>query len=429
MATHSKTYKIVWLVIIAILCFPLIQSLSNIVTTKPLHGAIAKAKSAEFNWETWLSESYQENITPYLKENIGFYSDFIRINNQLNYWLTNEANAKGVVIGKSGYLYETNYIKAYLGTDFIGEEAIKNKVEAMAAFRQKLKEKGKELLVILAPGKASYFPEFIPRENVSLVYPEKTNYIAYKKALNQQQVPTIDANEWFRNMKDTSQYPLFPKCGIHWSKYGEYLIADSLSNYLNTLFPDYFPTLKLQDITWSKTNLDTDFDLGNGMNLLLPISAFPMAYPTFQYSETNTPKKKAIIVADSYYWGLHNAGVTSNFFENGEFWYYNKEIHFTTGKTKQPIDETFDINGAIANTDLVILLATDANLYKFPYGFLEQYQQGINELLKKEIAKNIKRIKASSEWLENITKKAKERGITLEEAIYNDAKYLANQRL
>jgi hypothetical protein len=80
---------------------------------------------------------------------------------------------------------------------------------------------GKQVLVILAPGKASYFPEFIPDE-MATITKLNTNYEGYKAELKESTVPFIDAHQWFRNMKDTSRYPLFPKCGIHWSKYGEY---------------------------------------------------------------------------------------------------------------------------------------------------------------------------------------------------------------
>lgn len=429
MGFTTKTYRVIWFLLVILLCLPLIQSFTNVIKSKPLHGAINKIKQEKFTWEGWFNESYQNNITPYLKEEVGFYPDFIRINNQIKYWLTKQASAKGVIIGKNGYLYETNYIKAYLGTDFLGNEAIEKKVNAIVSFRQRLNAKGKELILILAPGKASYFPEFIAKENVPLDYPEKTNYIVYKKELNKREVPTIDANEWFRSMKDTSQYPLFPKCGIHWSKYGEYLMADSLSKYLNTMFPECFPRLKLQEITWSKTNLDTDYDLGNGMNMIFQLPVFPMAYPTFHFSEPKHPKKKAIIVADSYYWGLHNAGVTKNFFDNGEFWYYNKEIHYVNGKAKLPIDDSFSYSDAINHTDLVIMIATDANLYKFPYGFINQVEDLSNQKLKQLTNQYITKIKSSPEWLKNIGVKAKERGISLEEAIYRDALYLAKKRL
>lgn len=427
MGHNTKTYRTIWFVLVVLLCLPIIQGITKVINIKPLQGDINAANATAFSWDGWFSESFQEKITPFLKEEVGFYPDFIRINNQLTYWLTNEANANGVVIGKSGYLYEKNYINAYLGNDFIGQEKINNRVNAIASLRQKLIQKGKELLVLLAPGKASYFPEFIPTENVPLIYPQKTNYVVFKNTLQQHQVPTIDANQWFRSMKDTSQYPLFPKCGIHWSKYGEYLMADSLSNYLNTLFPGSFPSIELETITWSDKNLNTDYDLGDGMNMIFQLPVFPMAYPTFKYSAVEQEKKKVIIVADSYYWGLHNAAFTNKSFNNGEFWYYNKQVYYGNGKQPEFLDEV-DVIENMNQADIIILMSTDANLYKFPFDLTERLSIS-KQNFEKRVLYHENRIYADAAWLEMVKQKAILKSISLEEAVTMDAEYLTRQEL
>jgi hypothetical protein len=426
MQDKQKILKWSWIFIVVALSLPLLQGVTKVISIRNLDGAITELPEPTWSSANWFSGVFQDNALPYLNEQIGFYPIFIRINNEAQYRLANVANAKGVVEGKDKYLYEVNYIRAYTGTDFIGDKQIKEKVALFQQFSDSVAKLGKQVLIVLAPGKASYFPEFLP-EGMASIKKLNANYEGYKTELKESTVPFIDAHQWFRSMKDTSQYPLFPKCGIHWSRYGQYLMLDSLSKYLNTINPGSAPRVILDEVNWSNKNLYSDYDLGKGMNMLSQFPVFPMAYPEFHFSQPTKPKKKAIVVADSYYWGLQSSNVSLNYFNEGEFWYYNKEIHFTNGKNKQFIDATTQVSDKIKDVDLFIFLSTDANLYRFPFDFFKKLKRATNLQLIKAIEKNIKRIKEDPRWLKNVAEKAKKKGISLEEAIYLDARYLATQ--
>jgi hypothetical protein len=426
MQDKQKILKWSWIFIVLALSLPLLQGVTKVISIRNLDGAITELPEPTWSSANWFSGVFQDNALPYLNEQIGFYPIFIRINNEAQYRLANVANAKGVVEGKDKYLYELNYIRAYTGTDFIGDKLIKEKVALFQQFSDSVAKLGKQVLIVLAPGKASYFPEFLP-EGMASIKKLNANYEGYKTELKESTVPFIDAHQWFRSMKDTSRYPLFPKCGIHWSRYGQYLMLDSLSKYLNTINPGSAPRVILDEVKWSDKNLYSDYDLGKGMNMLSQFPVFPMAYPKFHFELPLNSKKKAIVVADSYYWGLHSSGVSSNYFNEGEFWYYNTEIHFTKGKKKQFIDATTQVSDKIKDVDLFIFLSTDANLYKFPFDFFKKLKRATNLQLIKAIEKNIKRIKEDPKWLKSVAEKAKKKGISLEEAIYLDARYLATQ--
>jgi hypothetical protein len=424
MVKKNTLHKRLWLFISILLFFPLFQGITDIIKVKQLKGAVKELPMPTWSAPNWFSGSFQEKALPYLNKQIGFYPDFIRINNEVHYRLANVTNAKDVVEGKNQFLYEENYIKAYTGVDFVGEVQIKEKVALFQQFRDSVTLLGKEVLIILAPGKASYYPEFIPDE-LTEINILNANYTQYKKELEKSTIPFIDAHQWFRNMKDTSRYPLFPKCGIHWSKYGEYLIFDSLSRYLNMLSPASVPEVVLEHVTWSNKNLDTDYDLGNGMNMISQLPVFPMAYPIFHFDSAKQTHANAIIVADSYYWGMHNIEVNKHFFKESEFWFYNQEINYSNGKKSQIIDYNTQVAQHLDDAELFIFLSTDANLNKFPFGFFKRLSQAKDLQLIRVIEKNIKRIKGNPKWLKAVAEKAKKRGVSIEEAIYFDARYLA----
>ena len=104
-------------------------------------------------------------------------------------------------------------------------------------------------------------------------------------------------------MKGKSKYPLFPKCGIHWSKYGEYLAADSLIKFIRQYQLANVGGVEFEKVEMSATNNDGDYDIGEGMNLLFSLDTYPMAYPVYQFDSLNCEKNdRVLVISDSYYW-------------------------------------------------------------------------------------------------------------------------------
>lgn len=360
--------------ILFVISIPALQHYYEFKEEQPLNGAITVDEYTPYSWKTWLSGEYQESTEKYINSNFGFRSDFIRINNQRHYWLYRRAKANGVVVGEESYLYENNYIKAYYGTDWIGQKAIDEKTRKLKFIQQKLKESGTDLYVLFAPGKGSYCSEFIP--NVHLKKKRAhTNYSSYKGAFKKSGVNYIDFRSWFLDMKKDTPYPLFGKAGIHWSKYGEFLVADSLIQKIGEIRNAPVPDLILDKVQVEELNQLGDYDIGKGMNLLFDLPTFPMAYPHFHFEQdTSIIQQKVLFVADSYYWGMFNYGFSRDMFGDGRFWYYNKAIYPDSYEKPITVQE-IDIKTKAEENDVIIILSTDANLYKFAFGFIDELYQ------------------------------------------------------
>lgn len=420
--------------IISLLFLPMFQQKIKFIDLKPLNGSFETVNSPYFSSYDWFEGKYQAQQQDYLNQNIGFRNFFVRLYNQLHYTLYNQARANGVIIGKDNYLYEENYIKAHLGRDFIGADKIKEKTKKIKIISDTLKRKGIDLIILLAPGKGSFYPEFIP-ESYHPQNKSTTNYEVYKREISKKGIHLLDFHSWFREMKETSLYPLFPKTGIHWSKYGELLSVDSMINYINYIQKEkYIPQLFIGDIETSTKMRDTDDDIEKGMNLLFEIEDLSMGYPHFQIQHDNTSNKvKVLTVADSYYWGMFNWGCSRDAFNEGQFWFYNKQIYPDSYTTPVNVDD-INIVEQVEKNDVVILLSTDANLYKFAFGFIDQLYDGYFSLNQNEISKKgakeervqfyIRAIKETPEWIESIKKKASEENIPLDEAIRKNAEYM-----
>lgn len=280
------------------------------------------------------------------------------------------ANAKGVVVGKDGFLFERNYINAHFGVDFIGSDVIEEKVKKLAHVQEQLKKKGKHIVVVLAPGKGSFYPEYVP-DYLIPKHPLETNLEHFTKEFEKQNINHLNFNSWFLSMKGNSAYPLYPKCGVHWSKYGEYLVADSLLKYFEKETNYTFPKLLFDTIIVDNKNRDGDYDIGEGMNLFYELDTYPLAYPKYRFDvDSLIQSSKAMVVADSYYWGLFNKGMSRDCFNNGQFWYYNKQIFPESYENPLSVSDV-NIVQEVEKNDIVIIICTDANLFKFAFGFVD----------------------------------------------------------
>lgn len=358
--------------ILVLLLAPFVQQTKGIVFVEPLKGAVKTVERPDCTIDGWMSGQYQLQEDDFLKHNFGFRPLFVRVYNQLDYWLFGKIHTKNIVEGKDGYLFEVDYINEYLGRNFLGKEFLDKKVAKLKSISDSLSARGISLVVVLAAGKASYFPEYFP-DNFPPESKTISNYDYFSQAFTSLGILNIDFNRWFISLKDTSTYPLYPKGETHWSSYGAYLVADSIITYIENLKGIKLPHYKLKHFEVSESPRDNDHDIGEAMNLLFPVSIIPMAYPELTIDSTGVDAPvKAMVVADSYYWMLYRIGLSEKIFNNGLFWYYNKNIYSREfGWETIPISE-IDTRSEVEKNDIVFILQTEITLDRFAFGFVDK---------------------------------------------------------
>ncbi len=426
-----------FIILMIILFVPIAQQETGIVYEIPLHGAIKKVYAPVFTWNNWLSGKYQDKAEKYLNTHFGFRNAMVRLNNQIFYTFFRKAKANGVIIGKKGYLFEYSYFDAYYGTDFLGKDTLTKELTKLKAIQDTMKAQGKTLLLVLAPGKATFFPEYIPNR-----YKRKksiTNLEYYSKLSKKLGINYLNFSSWFVKMKDTARYPLYPKTGIHWSYYGMALAADSMFHEL-----EYLRHIDLPDIVWkgikmSKKLRNTDRDIELGMNLIFKLPNHPMPYPQLEVDTLGKTRPRALVIADSYYWQIYSAHIPQQVFREQEFWFYNKQIN---PKRKDGVAWTNEVNlsDELQKKDIVILLCTEPVLKRLFWGFIDDaydvyYKPEIyNKLHSKikldqtKIKRIIKGIINNKQWFSLEKEKAKRRNISVDSMIKLDAVYVLKQK-
>ena len=370
----DKLKKIFFVCLIIACLVPAIQKQYPFINSQGLKGWFPVSEIPVFSWKTWFSGEFQSKFDPALELNIGLHSAFVRVNNQINYSLFNFASAKNVVIGKEGYLFEDGYINSYLGRDGVNEGAVKLKIERAKYVQRELEKRGKHLLILLVPGKASFYSEYIPDRYLS--EGKKTSYYdLYSKHLPGSGLNYIDIKGYFLKMKNKTPFPLYPKQGIHWSSYGATLAMDSIINYIKYDLKINLPTMSLKEIEAPAMWRDTDYDIGTGMNLIFKLPHNQMGYPKITFeTDSNKIKPNVLTIGDSYYWNLIGLGLNTYVFRNNAFWYYNK-IAYVAPYPERPVEQS-EVLAEIKKQDIIILLQTEVYYNNVGMGFVETaYEQ------------------------------------------------------
>ena len=419
--------KVLAALLIVVLILPAIQQFTGFPKVRGLKGYFTMPPKPAFSFSGFYKGTYQDSLNNWVEHHIGFRPDLVRIYNQLRYSLFDTITAQSVVRGKHGFLYEINYIKALYGLDFVGHDKVQQHAGQLADISDWLRARNKHLLVMLAPGKASFYPEHVPDmfnipENIT------RNDFAYAQALTDRGVTVIQGNPWFSAMRDTSRYALFPKSGIHWSYYGMALAFDSLISTMEYVSGRKWLDFSIKSIEVSRRLRSPDRDLWEGLNILVPPNDFAMPYPDLSFIKTGDAPK-VMVVGDSYYWQWFGSGYATEAFGEHAFWYYNEQIY--PGNGSKPVERrNVDLLLRVLETDFIIILLTDANMYRFGFGFVEQLDEAIKQQQSltpedlQSLEQIIAGIRSSQDWMKVIIQKATERNISEDEMLRLDAMWV-----
>lgn len=302
------------------------------------------------------------------KQRVGFCNHGVRLYNELNYRLFHYSSAPKLILGKEDCFYENLYLDEYMGKDFIGEDVIRNKVILFKHLQDSLHRQGTELLLILEPGKARFEPEFLPN---GCKKGERTNFDRFLFYCKKYNVRMLDLNSYFCSIKKQSEHPLYSKHGIHWTTFGLWTAADTLQKYIEQQCRVQLPVFKHIGDSISDQNKDLDFDLEPPMNLLSQLQHEKLCFPIMQPVEFPSTRMKALIIADSYTWGLWDRGILTHWFAEPEFWYYYNTVYPDIWEPNVIFADKRHISKKVSDKDVVLLMITDANLRDFGWGFLE----------------------------------------------------------
>ena len=392
-------YDLVLFSILMVLLFlPLLQAHVLHIPLKPLNGVTVETEQPKFNLVSYRSGDYAKQEEAYVGEHFGFREPVIRLYNQYLWSCYKKTYAHDVVAGKQGWLYTPESVSDYYGNELLRwqdspEAARRNfdrEIRYMNHVRAILKEYDVEMLAFIAPEKSFLYPEYLPEREHNTNTFNASEYFLEK--FKETGFPCIDMTGWFRQMKDTVNYPLIPQTGAHWVFPAVYA-ADSLFRFMGDLKGIVLPHLTIGELH-EGDNHGADNDLEKLLNLTLPIRKrqgySPIADVTVE-SGPNSVKPKVLFIGNSFMWGIVNQVPMKDVFDEVEFWYYFSTAY--TGDPLMPNGNVVDLNllEKMLDFDYIVWFTTGNQLNKGTNGFANStiLTLGVDDSIRREYINTI----------------------------------------
>jgi hypothetical protein len=339
-----------------------------------LQGYVKKINKPTASYDALMETKYQSGFETYLSRNFGFRTTAVRIYNQYQFWAFKKAKAYSIVVGNNNSLFAKGYLNAFTGKTYLGDSIISDKSKGLLKIQNDLEAKGKNLLVVIAASKSSFFLDDIP--DIYLKESSITNYAAYLEKFNDLGINHIDFNEYLLKIKDSVPFPVYPRNAIHWSNYGSYLAADSLLRYIEKTSNKDLPDMLVDSIE-IKPPYGDDNDIERSLNLIFTIPDIDYAYPKLSYYKASKDSLNILVIADSFYWQFYRIGLHKEAFgEGSKFWFYYQEVY--PDQEKIPTNaRDLDFIEQMDHFDYIILLTQDGTFHSFAWDFIADYTEKV----------------------------------------------------
>lgn len=431
--SKKRTYSIHHVVILIAISIPLLRSFTLKDNKPDLTGIVISDEKPKLTSASWFDGGYQEVMDDYNNDHWAFKEISVRLNNQLYYDLFNQLRVKGFVSGKDNYVFSEEYIFSAFGDDMVDEKKVLTLMQKAKVIQDTLKKKGIDMLFVYAPGKGEYCVEYVEDKYKHPI--KQTNHNLYTKYGKQYGINQLDLYSWFNQMKPTTQYPLFPRFGHHWSYYGECLAIDTIIHHIENLHHCDMPDIRFGNIDVVDTARSRDADVLKSMNLYSnPDQNMKLAYPQVGWENDSLKNTTRVLtLSDSYWYGPVYMGILNGAFGGGYFWYYyNKVIPSPVPGEKVEVWQ-LDLKQSIEAHHVIMLLYSDGNLGAFGNNFIhdayEMYTSPKTYYARKEKENQIqtfaKQIRETPLLLKKATQKSTEQQIPLDSAIKVDAMRMA----
>jgi hypothetical protein len=428
---NKRLKDILWILSIAFFLLLLVQTQWQPIKLDrlALKNDPKDAERPQLTFESYKDGSFQEQTEKYLRERFAFREFGIRTYNQYAYSLWRKSCNEFFFPGRDHWMYYRPGVLDYYGreaskffdSDDDLNEYVDHQVDMLNELRSILKEDfGIELLTFIAPDKAFVYPEHLPRmtHDTTVGVPAQRFTQRFKEI----GFPNIDMTTWFAAIADTSSRLLFMPMDTHWtfsSAYG----YDSLFRLMDSLNGFGIPRMKINYIAEEPYTGRQDDEAT--LNLLFKVKNNTPAYRADISVEADSTSRKprVLFVGDSFIFAFEGLIPRKELISYYENWFYYDKVYKGFDKKEYKINEINRLR-SILNVDYVVVYSVGYQWCRGTNGFVEDALSSIKDSEKVEVALLMNEMEAKPALMEMIQEKAESRGVSVEEMLELDAKWI-----
>lgn len=442
--------KTILFALTAVLLFAsMLQKEFNWPKFEPLRGVVMEKPKPELSFQSYCDGSFQQQTEQHLEQHFGCREPLIRLYNQYlwDFYDKTHVSEDQVTFGKKGWMYEPWTVPDYyqqLFRYYAADSAqmasmLTEEAQRVLRLQQELQSHDIHLFVCMMPAKDLIYPEYLPDSQDTTFANEPTFSARFfnEEIYTRLGVNHLNLEQWFLQIRDSVDFMLFPKTGMHWSRYAAVCAADTLIRYMEDLGDINMHNLVIGPKE-THTAIGTDDDLERLLNLLRPMSK-----PKYSYAQvtadgdTTATKPKIIVIGDSFWWTIAAQIPLQEFFSASPYWYYNSVVHYDT--RYHSVNE-FDLAEELLTADFVVLSYSATQLYRMNNGFTQQALMALGcttegsaadsaAFVQLEIQRTIANIMTTPDWMKAIRKQAEQNGKSVQQTVRDNASWFVKNKI
>ena len=349
--------------------------------TQVLIGYFFKPNKPKFRWEWYKNGYLQKSVEQYIASNYGFREPIIRLYHQFCWDFFGKDFVNYTYRGKDNWLFYAHNVEDYYGTEMYhwypdaeaARQGYEQEVRLLNKVRGVLAEYDISLLTFIAPSKGIVYPEFLPTREHDTTSLNATDYFARRFA--ETGMPCFEMNTYFKQMKDTCSFYLFPPTGDHWNFSCVYA-ADSLLRFMEAQKGVHMPKIEYGNQWYSTCRIDDgqNRDLESELNLMRPVKLNPkFDYKERDYwltSDSTTVKPSALFIGNSFLLRTMAYIPPKEVFSDFQFWYYNRVAYQDVDKIIDSVN-TLNRLDYLLDADYIVWFSSSSQMYRATEGFAE----------------------------------------------------------
>ena len=293
----------------------------------------------------------------------------------------------------------------------------------MCALRDSLKHYNVEFLSYMAPDKSFIYPEYLPTNGWERDTTTLNGSAYFSEKLEEAGFPNIDMTKWFIKIKDTIDYQLFKRMDFHWD-FAAVFGFDSLFRLMSDLNGLNLPELTLDSLT---TYVDDKMQCDEEtLNLIFHINDPTIQHKAHASVKCDgCYKPKVLFVSDSFFWAFNDKLPNRNLVEHQECWYYNKTSYDGFLLEKHPLTEINRLR-RVLRADYVVFSSCSHQWYEGTKGFAQSTLDDLKNRDLVKISLIMNEIEQDTNWIKALKIQASSLSKPLEEVLEIEANNILN---
>ena len=325
-----------------------------------LAGFVPESPAPRASLGEWLDGRFQSLADTWWRERFGMRFFFVKLDNQLRFWLYGKRDRGGnVVVGPGEWLFEKAYVEGYCRMHPPSDEAqVRSDLASLRALQDALDARGVPLVLVITPSKAAVLPEHLPEGSCAPHESGGYDYDVYRPLLDEYGLRFVDG--FALTVASEPLWPdltLFARGGTHWNELGAYYSAAAVLDAARPLARVPIPPLVLEDVRVDQSPSEVDWDLVSLQNLLFPDTRFKAVHARIRMERAGERGVRIALVGMSFLDQLATIYAASGGFERVDhYWYYQHERRDAlTGASARLERERIDWEREFLGADAIVI--------------------------------------------------------------------------